>query len=37
MCKLAKILNLPECYFYTVNDYLAEDIMKLYREKYNKQ
>ncbi|HEK1028166.1 TPA: helix-turn-helix transcriptional regulator [Proteus mirabilis] len=36
VCKLAKILNLPECYVYTVNDYLAEDIMKLYREKYNK-
>lgn len=34
VCKLAKVLNLPECYFYTVNDNLAEDIIELYYNKY---
>lgn len=31
MCKLAKILNVPENYFYTIDDIMAEMILK-----YNK-
>ncbi|MBG5950292.1 helix-turn-helix transcriptional regulator [Proteus terrae] len=34
VCKFAEILNLPECYFYTINDNLAEDIIEIYYDKY---
>lgn len=30
MCAFAKVLNVPECYFYTVNDDFAEMILELY-------
>ncbi|MBT9185979.1 helix-turn-helix domain-containing protein [Lonsdalea quercina] len=30
MCSFAKVLNVPECYFYTVNDDFAEMILELY-------
>ncbi|MCN2414241.1 XRE family transcriptional regulator, partial [Escherichia coli] len=31
----AKVLNVPECYFYAVNDDFAEMILKLYQEYSN--
>ncbi|MCA6983956.1 helix-turn-helix domain-containing protein [Pectobacterium sp. CHL-2024] len=30
MCAFAKVLNVPECYFYTVDDNFAEIILKLH-------
>ncbi|PRW21663.1 putative transcriptional regulator [Enterobacter hormaechei] len=30
MCAFAKVLNVPECYFYTVNDDFAEAVLDLY-------
>ncbi len=30
MCSIAKVLNVPECYFYTVDDKFAEAILALY-------
>ncbi|MBS4432802.1 XRE family transcriptional regulator [Pectobacterium punjabense] len=30
MCSFAKVLNVPECYFYTVNDDFAKMILELY-------
>ncbi|MCI4187859.1 helix-turn-helix domain-containing protein [Dickeya dianthicola] len=32
MCAFAKVLNVPECYFYTVDDDFAEIILKIYNE-----
>ncbi|HBR6978681.1 helix-turn-helix transcriptional regulator [Klebsiella aerogenes] len=36
VCEFARVLNVPECYFYTVDDSFAEAILKLYFE-YNKE
>lgn len=30
MCAFAKVLKVPECYFYTVDDSFAEIILRLY-------
>ncbi|MCI4214212.1 helix-turn-helix transcriptional regulator [Dickeya dianthicola] len=30
MCAFAKVLNVPECYFYTADDSFAEIILRLY-------
>lgn len=30
MCAFAKVLNVPECYFYTVDDDFAEAVLDLY-------
>ncbi|RRO13322.1 helix-turn-helix domain-containing protein [Pectobacterium aquaticum] len=30
MCAFAKVLNVPECYFYTVDDDFSEIILKLH-------
>ena len=30
MCAFAKVLKVPECYFYTVDDEFAEVILKIY-------
>ncbi|MDT1658672.1 helix-turn-helix transcriptional regulator [Escherichia coli] len=35
MCAFAKVLDVPECYFYTVNDDFAEVILSLYLTHYN--
>ncbi|EZJ41987.1 putative transcriptional regulator [Escherichia coli 1-182-04_S4_C2] len=35
MCAFAKVLDVPECYFYTVNDDFAEVILALYLTHYN--
>lgn len=32
MCAFAKSLDVPECYFYTVDDEFAELILKLYQQ-----
>lgn len=32
VCEFARVLDVPECYFYTVDDILAEEILKLYNE-----
>ncbi|WP_323635621.1 helix-turn-helix transcriptional regulator [Pectobacterium polaris] len=32
MCAFAKVLNIPECYFYTVDDEFAEIILKNYKK-----
>jgi transcriptional regulator with XRE-family HTH domain len=31
-CEFARVLNVPECYFYTVEDGFAEDVLNLYLE-----
>ncbi|AWH90100.1 helix-turn-helix domain-containing protein [Limnobaculum parvum] len=33
MCAIAKVLNVPECYFYTIDDEFAESILALYEAK----
>lgn len=33
MCRFAELLDVPECYFYTRDDELAEEIIKIYRRK----
>lgn len=30
VCEFAKVLNVPECYFYTVDDDFAEAVLNLY-------
>ncbi|EAM9831515.1 helix-turn-helix transcriptional regulator [Salmonella enterica] len=30
VCEFARVLNVPECYFYTVDDDFAEAILDLY-------
>ncbi|MCB2256857.1 helix-turn-helix transcriptional regulator [Escherichia albertii] len=30
VCEFAKVLNVPECYFYTVDDNFAEAVLDLY-------
>ncbi|UJR53390.1 helix-turn-helix domain-containing protein [Dickeya zeae] len=32
MCAFAKVLNVPECYFYTVDDDFAEVILRIYKQ-----
>lgn len=32
MCAFAKVLNVPECYFYTVDDDFAEVILKVHNQ-----
>ncbi|MEQ9908350.1 MULTISPECIES: helix-turn-helix transcriptional regulator [Pectobacterium] len=32
MCAFAKVLNVPECYFYTVDDDFAEVVLKVYNQ-----
>lgn len=36
MCAFAKVLNVPECYFYTVDDNFAEAVLKLFTSYANK-
>ncbi|EDV9704814.1 helix-turn-helix transcriptional regulator [Salmonella enterica subsp. enterica] len=35
MCSFAKVLNVPECYFYTIDDDFAEMILELYLKHQN--
>ncbi|CRL59107.1 MULTISPECIES: helix-turn-helix domain-containing protein [Proteus] len=35
ICRFAKILKVPENYFYTLNDEFAEELILIYNEKYN--
>ncbi|ASO09166.1 transcriptional regulator [Salmonella enterica subsp. salamae serovar 57:z29:z42] len=35
MCSFAKVLNVPECYFYTVSDDFAEMVLELYLKYQN--
>lgn len=35
ICTIAQVLNIPEGYFYTLDDKFAMDIIKLYRQKQN--
>lgn len=30
VCEFARVLNVPECYFYTVDDDFAEAVLNLY-------
>lgn len=32
MCAFAKVLDVPECYFYTVDDEFAEAVLALYKK-----
>ncbi|EHD23248.1 MULTISPECIES: helix-turn-helix domain-containing protein [Brenneria] len=32
MCAFAKVLNVPECYFYTVDDNFAEVVLKVHNQ-----
>ncbi|RFD84895.1 helix-turn-helix domain-containing protein [Salmonella enterica] len=36
MCAFARVLNVPECYFYTVDDDFAEAVLDLHRQWGNK-
>ncbi|HFF6450588.1 TPA: transcriptional regulator, partial [Klebsiella pneumoniae] len=31
VCSFAKVLDVPECYFYTVDDEFAEAVLALYQ------
>lgn len=33
VCAFARVLNVPECYFYTVDDSFAEAVLKLFEGK----
>lgn len=33
MCAFAKVLNVPECYFYTLDDDFAETVLALWQKK----
>ncbi|WP_431225963.1 helix-turn-helix domain-containing protein (plasmid) [Serratia sp. L9] len=33
MCALAQVLNVPECYFYILDDGFAKKVLQLYRTK----
>lgn len=35
MCTFAKVLDVPECYFYTVNDDFAEIVLQIYLKHQN--
>ncbi|WP_139771373.1 helix-turn-helix domain-containing protein, partial [Salmonella enterica] len=35
MCAFARVLDVPECYFYVVNDDFAERVLVLYQECQN--
>lgn len=35
MCAFAKVLDVPECYFYTVDDQFAEAVLELYKKRGN--
>lgn len=37
VCEFAKVLDVPECYFYIVDDKFAEDVLKLYAKHKNSQ
>ncbi|MGK0600320.1 helix-turn-helix transcriptional regulator [Yokenella regensburgei] len=37
VCEFAKVLDVPECYFYIVDDEFAEDVLKLYVKHKNSQ
>ncbi|WP_421413928.1 helix-turn-helix transcriptional regulator [Serratia plymuthica] len=32
MCALARVLNVPECYFYILDDDFADKVLRLYLE-----
>ncbi|MBA0169804.1 helix-turn-helix domain-containing protein [Pectobacterium versatile] len=32
-CEFARVLNVPECYFYILDDEFAEDVLNLYLER----
>ncbi|MHC8547915.1 helix-turn-helix transcriptional regulator [Salmonella enterica] len=36
VCEFARVLNVPECYFYTVDDDFAEAVLDLYSRWENK-
>ncbi|HCC0889889.1 TPA: helix-turn-helix transcriptional regulator [Salmonella enterica] len=36
VCEFARVLNVPECYFYTVDDDFAEAVLDLYVRWENK-
>lgn len=33
MCLFAKVLNVPECYFYIVDDQFAEEVLQLHLQR----
>lgn len=37
VCEFAKVLDVPECYFYIVDDKFAEDVLMLYAKHKNSQ
>lgn len=32
VCAFARVLNVPECYFYTIDDSFAEALLELYNK-----
>ncbi|WP_240042422.1 MULTISPECIES: helix-turn-helix domain-containing protein [Photorhabdus] len=34
-CQIAKILNVPECYFYIDDDFFAEQVLMLYKNNFS--
>jgi len=35
MCAFARVLNVPECYFYTIDDEFAEIVLAIWLKKRN--
>ncbi|MEI2265906.1 helix-turn-helix domain-containing protein [Erwinia sp. CGal63] len=35
MCAFARVLNVPECYFYTLDDEFAETVLAIWLKKRN--
>ncbi|HHQ6598057.1 TPA: helix-turn-helix transcriptional regulator [Serratia fonticola] len=33
LCLFAKVLDVPECYFYIIDDQFADDVLQLYRQR----
>ncbi|UAY97900.1 MULTISPECIES: helix-turn-helix transcriptional regulator [Dickeya] len=33
VCEFARVLDVPECYFYIVDDEFAQDVLELFRRK----
>ncbi|XBS71254.1 helix-turn-helix transcriptional regulator [Acerihabitans sp. KWT182] len=36
-CAFAKVLKVPECYFYTVDDNFASELLALYNQSFQKK
>lgn len=37
MCQIGKVLNVPECYFYIVDDQFAEEVLELFQKRSERE